>query len=92
MTLKPWQRHLALAITALLFTLLALLAGAFSPVLGVVFFLAAFAAGMWYALPEASGDIARGRVDIDFLMLLVALGAWWLGHPGEGAFLLVLFG
>lgn len=92
MNLKPWQKHLVMAGGALVFTLFALLAGLFSPELAVVFFLAAFVAGMWFPLPEAAEDFARGRVDIDFLMLLVALAAWWLGHPGEGAFLLVLFG
>lgn len=86
-----WKKHLAMALLALVCTLLALLAGVFSAPLAVVFFAGAFAAGMWYALPEAAGDIAEGRVDVDFLMLLVAFGAWFLGHPGEGTFLLVLF-
>lgn len=87
-----WQKHLTMALVALVCTLAALLAGVFSPLAGTILFVGAFAAGMRHTLPEALSDIARGRVDIDFLMLLVALVAWWLGHPGEGAFLLVLFG
>ncbi|GAB4326440.1 MAG: hypothetical protein Kow0059_22870 [Candidatus Sumerlaeia bacterium] len=51
-----------------------------------------YAAGMWFAAREAAWNLARGQVDVDFLMILVAIGAWALGEPTEGALLLVLFG
>lgn len=57
-----------------------------------VFFLASFIAGLWFPLLETAEELAEGNVDIDFLMILVALGAWTLEHPSEGAMLLVLFG
>ena len=42
-------------------------------------------------LRELAPELARGRLSIDFLMLLAALGAGLIGHPGEGALLLILF-
>ncbi len=55
-------------------------------------FAASFAAGLWYPLREATEQLRRFSLNIDFLMLLVAGGAAGLGHPEEGAALLVLFG
>jgi Cd2+/Zn2+-exporting ATPase len=52
---------------------------------------AAFLLGLWQPCREAAGALRRGEVDIDLLMILVAVGAWLLGHPGEGIALLVLF-
>ncbi len=85
-----WRRHAALAGTALTLLLVALLLPDGTPRMALL--LAGTAAGFWFPLREAAGDLWRGHVDVDFLMLLVAIGAWLLGHPEEGVFLLVLFG
>lgn len=43
-------------------------------------------------LPSAVRSIRRRRVDIDVLMFVAAGGAFSIGHPVDGAFLLLLFG
>lgn len=50
-----------------------------------------YIAGGWFAVIEAVEGLRRGRFQIDFLMVLAALGAAYIGSPGEGALLLVLF-
>jgi Cd2+/Zn2+-exporting ATPase len=85
-----WKRHATLAVAALALLLVALVLPDGAPRLAVL--LAATAAGLWFPLREAASHLWRGHVDVDFLMLLVAIGAWLLGHPEEGVFLLVLFG
>lgn len=47
--------------------------------------------GGFYALKEAVESIARGKFEIDFLMLVAAGGAAALGEWPEGALLLFLF-
>ncbi len=63
-----------------------------SPLVTQGFFLASFIAGLWFPLFETAEELAEGKINVDFLMILVAIGAWALGHPSEGAMLLVLFG
>ncbi len=58
---------------------------------GFVFLLAAYFFGGYYALREALGKIFKGQFQIDFLMLVAASGAAFLGEWAEGAFLLFLF-
>lgn len=50
-----------------------------------------YVAGGWFAVIEAVEGLRAGRFQIDFLMVLAALGAAYIGSPGEGALLLVLF-
>lgn len=59
--------------------------------IGFVFLLAAYFFGGYYALREALGKIFKGQFQIDFLMLVAASGAAFLGEWAEGAFLLFLF-
>lgn len=84
----PFVRATAVCLVALL---AALAVESFFPLVAVCLYAVSFVAGMRYTLPEAAQALARWKVDVDFLMLLVALGAWQLGHPAEGASLLVLF-
>lgn len=50
-----------------------------------------YVAGGCFAVIEAVEGLRAGRFQIDFLMVLAALGAAYIGSPGEGALLLVLF-
>lgn len=51
----------------------------------------ALVAGGWDAAIDTWKGLLRRRVDIHFLMLLVAVGATLIGHWAEGALLLFLF-
>jgi Zn2+/Cd2+-exporting ATPase len=55
------------------------------------FYLAAYFFGGFYATQEAYEGVSKGRFDIDFLMIVAAVGAAILGHWEEGALLLFLF-
>ncbi len=54
-------------------------------------YIAAFFFGGFYALKEAIHAIVKGKFEIDFLMLVAAIGAAALGAWPEGALLLFLF-
>lgn len=47
--------------------------------------------GGYYVLQEAISEISKGRFEIDFLMIVAAIGAAFLGKWAEGALLLFLF-
>ena len=69
-------------------------AGSSHPVLpwsALIAYLVSFIAGGGHTLWEALTDLVRGRVNIDLLMILAALGAAALGDWPEGAVLLFLF-
>jgi Zn2+/Cd2+-exporting ATPase len=51
----------------------------------------AYASGGWEASLKALRALARGRPEVDLLMILAAAGASFLGHWAEGAILLFLF-
>ena len=55
------------------------------------FYLAAYVAGGWHATNHAVRAAAKGRFDIDILMVTAALGAAAIGAWAEGALLLFLF-
>ncbi|KCZ90265.1 heavy metal translocating P-type ATPase [Hyphomonas jannaschiana] len=55
------------------------------------FLLAAYLFGGYFALREAIAKIVSGVFQIDFLMIVAAVGAAALGEWAEGAFLLFLF-
>lgn len=55
------------------------------------FYLVAFFCGGIFTALEASQKIFKGEFEIDFLMLVAACGAAYLGKWGEGALLLFLF-
>ncbi len=51
----------------------------------------AYLSGGYYAVKQSAGGIRRRRFEIDFLMLVAAIGAAALGRWAEGALLLFLF-
>ncbi|HWI92831.1 MAG TPA: heavy metal translocating P-type ATPase [Flavisolibacter sp.] len=55
------------------------------------FYLCAYFFGGFYATKEAFEGVSHGHFDIDFLMIVAAVGAAILGHWEEGALLLFLF-
>jgi len=57
----------------------------------MVLYVVAYLFGGWFTLKEAVEAIRAGRFEIDFLMLVAALGAAALGELFEGALLLFLF-
>ena len=58
----------------------------------LIFYLLSYIAGGYFTAREAFESIRAGRFEIDFLMLVAALGAAALGDFAEGALLLFLFG
>ncbi len=54
-------------------------------------YIIAMIAGGWDAAKDAGPNLLKGKLDIHFLMLAVALGASFIGAFGEGALLLFLF-
>lgn len=62
-----------------------------SPVPVLPFFVAAYVLGGWYTVKEVVVAISARKFEIDFLMLLAAVGAAVLGEWFEGALLLFLF-
>ncbi len=67
------------------------LAGAGPPWLVPALYIAAMVAGGWDAAKDAIPNLPKGKLDIHFLMLAVAIGASFIGAFGEGALLLFLF-
>ncbi|HEX8551331.1 MAG TPA: cation-translocating P-type ATPase [Abditibacteriaceae bacterium] len=57
----------------------------------IALYCVAYAAGGWNVAKHGISSALRGRLDIDFLMVIAAVGAAWLGDWPEGAFLLFLF-
>lgn len=90
-TPADWHLHTRAAVVCLVALLGAIAVQWLLPEVAVYFFLVSFIAGIWYSGPETLRSIADHELDVDFLMILVAGGAWALGHPEEGAALLVLF-
>jgi Zn2+/Cd2+-exporting ATPase len=54
-------------------------------------FVLAYAAGSWFTVHEIRERLQRGRIDVHFLMLAVAIGSASIGAWSEGAILLFLF-
>ena len=61
------------------------------PFIPLVFYIAAYFFGGFYTTKEAVEGISKGDFEIDFLMLVAAIGAAVLGQWSEGALLLFLF-
>lgn len=62
-----------------------------SPFISIIFYAAAYVAGGYYTTRQAVQGIRKGQFEIDFLMLVAAMGAAALGEWAEGALLLFLF-
>jgi len=97
---KPpfWVRNQGLIWAGL--TLVFLLAGVIfekfiptpaAPWLPIFFYVLAYIAGGHKGFVEAMHDLRRGRLNVDFLMILAAVGAAIIGSWAEGAMLLFLF-
>ena len=54
-------------------------------------FAVSYLAGGWYATREVLGEMRHGKIDVHFLMIIVALGALFVNAWAEGATLLFLF-
>ncbi len=62
-----------------------------NPLVSVGCYIGAFITGGFYTSKQAIQDIIKGHFEIDFLMIVAALGAAALGEWAEGALLLFLF-
>lgn len=58
---------------------------------GFALYAVAYAVGGWEATRDGVKQLVRGRLDIDFLMVVAAIGAALVGEFVEGALLLFLF-
>ena len=88
------RTELIFAILSGVFLLLGFLLDTFTglPFLYIVMpFLISYAFGGYYTLIEAIEEISQARFEIDFLMLVAAIGAAFLDKWAEGALLLFLF-
>ncbi|MFT4032691.1 MAG: heavy metal translocating P-type ATPase [Siphonobacter sp.] len=63
----------------------------FPPLVSIGFYMAACFFGGFYTTKEAIEGISKGEFEIDFLMLVAAIGAAILGRWAEGSLLLFLF-
>lgn len=62
-----------------------------NPYIPLVCYLFAYITGGYFTTKEAISGISEGRFEIDFLMIVAAIGAAFLGKWAEGALLLFLF-
>lgn len=90
---EEWPLMAALAAGCLAFGLLGLLSEFLhlGRPIATGFFLLAYLCGGWDAAGDTWENIRKGRLDIHFLMLAVAVGAGIIGAWREGALLLFLF-
>jgi Zn2+/Cd2+-exporting ATPase len=56
-----------------------------------VLYAIAYAAGGFYSIQEAWGTLKQRQFDVNFLMIIAAVGAALVGQPREGAVLMFLF-
>ena len=59
--------------------------------LPIIFYVFAYFFGGYFTLREAISTVRKGQFEVDFLMLVAALGAAALGKWAEGSLLLFLF-
>lgn len=62
-----------------------------TPWVSLVCYILAYVFGGYFTLLEAIGKIRKGEFEIDFLMIVAAIGAAYIDRWGEGALLLFLF-
>ncbi|WP_110514986.1 heavy metal translocating P-type ATPase [Herpetosiphon llansteffanensis] len=88
----PWM--LRLTAICLLATGLGWVAGSFASVptwIPWVLYVLAFASGGWFPLGNAWESLRQREFDVNFLMIVAAIGAAAVGQPREGAILMFLF-
>ncbi len=89
---RPWPLYFAVAAGVTYFGGLAaqhLVAA--SPATYISLYLLTYFFGGFFTVGEAISSLRRGRFDVDFLMLVAAVGAGAVGRWSEGAVLLFLF-
>ncbi len=92
-----WRSEAWLAPRLVALTLLAIAAGwvgegvGVSPSVLLALNIAAYVAGGYYGARNALESLPKGKIDVDLLMVLAALGAAFIGQWREGAILLFLF-
>lgn len=59
--------------------------------ISITLYVIAYFFGGFFTIKEAISSIKKGKFEIDFLMILAAIGAAFLGEWAEGALLLFLF-
>ena len=62
-----------------------------SPTMSTCLYATGYFFGGFYTTKEAYEALSKGKFEIDFLMLVAAVGAAFLGEWAEGALLLFLF-
>ena len=83
-------RLVALTLVAIVFSLLSERVGISGSVI-LALNIAAYCAGGFYGVKSAAESLFAGKIDVDLLMILAALGAAFIGQWHEGAVLLFLF-
>lgn len=91
--IKFWLRderlELILTVTAFISMVLGLVFQNYSA--GNLFYLVSYISGGWFGVQAGWQSLRHGKVDIDLLMILAAVGAAVVGDFWEGAMLLFLF-
>lgn len=88
----PWMMRLTAI--CLIATGLGWIAGSFAGVptwLPWLLYVVAFASGGWFPLGNAWESLRQREFDVNFLMIVAAIGAAAVGQPREGAILMFLF-
>lgn len=88
----PWMMRLTAI--CLIATGLGWVAGSFADVptwLPWLLYVVAFASGGWFPLGNAWESLRQREFDVNFLMIVAAIGAAAVGQPREGAILMFLF-
>jgi Zn2+/Cd2+-exporting ATPase len=86
-----YQRMFVLVVICGLGTLAGFFLERMAPLLAVALFLGAYLSGGWFASIQLAGEVRRGILDINLLMIVVAIGAAGVGAWAEGGTLLFLF-
>lgn len=91
-TERPWELYFAIAAgVTYVAGMLAEYAFGAPQTITIPLFLATYVFGGTFTLKEAFESVRRGRFEVDFLMIVAAVGAASVGRFGEGAVLLFLF-
>lgn len=89
----PWM--IRLTVTCLVATILGWISGiealGLPPVVSWVLYAIAYASGGYYSIQDAWQTLKERQFDVNFLMIIAALGAAAIGEPREGAVLMFLF-
>lgn len=89
---RPWELYFAIASGITYFSgLIAEFAIKAPDAVVVGLYLATYVFGGFFTVKETYEQIRRGKFEVDFLMVVAALGAASIGRFGEGAVLLFLF-